>query len=154
MFEKENVKLFVQCHLFPHSPPGRYPNDKYPLNISNLSRKHISPAVLFASNGTSYTACSQICVYRVYTRILHNIETLFRQNKLKIETAVNAACQGNLSAPEVLFWSSFRPVKYSDLVTLTFQANKHPPLATSPHPVGPSASSPNSSTGQKRSNLL
>jgi hypothetical protein len=34
-------------------------------------------------------------------------------------------------------------------VTLKFQANKHPPLATSPHQVGPSASSAISSTGQK-----
>jgi hypothetical protein len=36
-----------------------------------------------------------------------------------------------------------------DLVTLKFQANEHPPLATSPHPVGPSARFANSSTGQK-----
>jgi len=34
-------------------------------------------------------------------------------------------------------------------LTLKFQANKHPPLTTSPHPVGPFASSANSSTGQK-----
>jgi hypothetical protein len=31
-----------------------------------------------------------------------------------------------------------------DLATLNFQANKTPSLATSPHPVGPSASSANS----------
>jgi len=30
-----------------------------------------------------------------------------------------------------------------DLVVLKFQANKHPPLATSPHPIGPAASSAN-----------
>jgi hypothetical protein len=41
-----------------------------------------------------------------------------------------------------------------DIVTAKFQANKHPPLATLPHPVGPSASSTNSSTGHKRSILL
>jgi len=35
------------------------------------------------------------------------------------------------------------------LVTLRFQSNKHPPIATSPHSVGPSASSTNSSTRQK-----
>jgi len=34
-------------------------------------------------------------------------------------------------------------------LTLKFQANKHPPLAISPHPVGPSASTANSTTGQK-----
>jgi hypothetical protein len=35
-----------------------------------------------------------------------------------------------------------------DLVTHKFQENQHPPLSTSPHPVGPAASSTNSSTGQ------
>ena len=35
------------------------------------------------------------------------------------------------------------------LDTLIFEANKHPPLATSPQPVGPSASSANSSTSHK-----
>jgi len=35
-----------------------------------------------------------------------------------------------------------------DLVTLKFQADKHPILTTSPHPVGPSASSAASSTSQ------
>ena len=32
-------------------------------------------------------------------------------------------------------------VSTADLVTFKFRANKHPPLATSPHPPGPSASS-------------
>jgi hypothetical protein len=36
-------------------------------------------------------------------------------------------------------------VSTGDLVTLKFQANKHPPLATSPHPIGSSASSTDSS---------
>jgi len=40
-------------------------------------------------------------------------------------------------------------VSTSVLVTLKFQANIHPPLATSPHPVGLSASSAKTSTGQK-----
>ena len=31
------------------------------------------------------------------------------------------------------------------LVTMNFQTNKHPPLATSSHPLGPSASSTNHS---------
>jgi hypothetical protein len=53
-------------------------------------------------------------------------------------------------------WSlhSFRPVSTGDLVTLKSQTHKHPPLATSPHPLGPSASSGNSCTGQKRSDVL
>ena len=37
----------------------------------------------------------------------------------------------------------------ADLVTLMIQANQHPPLATSPRPAGPSASSAISSAGQK-----
>jgi hypothetical protein len=44
--------------------------------------------------------------------------------------------------------------KQADLVKLKFQANKHLPLATSPHPVGPSASSANTSTGQKPCSAL
>jgi hypothetical protein len=40
-------------------------------------------------------------------------------------------------------------VSTSVLVTLKFQANIHPPLATSPHPVGSFASSVKTSTGQK-----
>jgi hypothetical protein len=39
-----------------------------------------------------------------------------------------------------------------DLVAVKFNA-KHPSLATSPHQVGPAASSVKSSTGQKRSNV-
>jgi len=42
----------------------------------------------------------------------------------------------------------------ADLVTLKFQANKHPPLATAPRQLGPSASSAKSSTGQKPCNAL
>jgi len=41
-----------------------------------------------------------------------------------------------------------------DLVTVKFQANTHPPLATSPHPVGPSTRTANSSTGQKPCNAI
>ena len=41
-----------------------------------------------------------------------------------------------------------------DFVTLKIQANKHPPLAASPHQVGPPASSANSSTGQKPRTVL
>jgi hypothetical protein len=43
----------------------------------------------------------------------------------------------------------FASVSTGDLVTLKFQANKRPPLAPSPHSVGSSASSANSSTDQK-----
>ena len=51
------VKLFVQRHIFSRSPPGRRPSHKQPVNISHRSRfvKNVSFAVLFASNGNSYT---------------------------------------------------------------------------------------------------
>jgi hypothetical protein len=41
-----------------------------------------------------------------------------------------------------------------DFVTLKYQANKRLLLAISPHPVGPSASSAESFTGQKSSSVL
>jgi hypothetical protein len=54
---------------------------------------------LVAIVGNSYTIFtpSDMCIY---AHILHNIETLVRQKKLKkkIATVVNAACQGNLFA--------------------------------------------------------
>jgi hypothetical protein len=33
LFEKMDVKHFVQCHVFDQSPHGRRHNDKYPVNI-------------------------------------------------------------------------------------------------------------------------
>jgi hypothetical protein len=52
---------------------------------------YVSITVLFGSNGNSYTVSteSDVCLY---THILHNIETLVGQKKLKIGTEVNAAC--------------------------------------------------------------
>ena len=43
---KRSVKRFVQCHVFAQSPPGRRPNDKYPVNASH-GCKNVSLAVLF-----------------------------------------------------------------------------------------------------------
>jgi hypothetical protein len=38
LFEKKIVKLFVQCHVFAQSRPGRGPNEKFPLkNINTYS---------------------------------------------------------------------------------------------------------------------
>jgi hypothetical protein len=51
----------------------------------------------------------------------------------------------------VLLSSSLSAV---DLVTVKFQANKLPPLATSPHAVGPFSSSAKSSTDQKLNYVL
>ena len=61
--------------------------------------KNVSPAVLFGNNGTPYTVYTQshMCTY------LHIFFTLQghrsgKRNKIKLGTAVNTACQGNLSA--------------------------------------------------------
>ena len=35
---KKTVKRFVQCHILAQSPPGRHPNDKYPVNTPHHSR--------------------------------------------------------------------------------------------------------------------
>ena len=65
------VKRFVQCHVFVQSPPGRRPNDKYPVNISHRSDlcTNVSLAVSFYLAATvnhiqpvssqTYTCCSQ-----------------------------------------------------------------------------------------------
>ena len=55
--ENKIVKRFVQCQVFVQLPPGRHPNDKYP--VKNLRGapdlcNNISSAVLFGSNGNSY----------------------------------------------------------------------------------------------------
>ena len=53
--------------------------------------------MLFGSNGNSYTVCT-VSDIRIYTRVLHNIETLVGKKKLKVRTVVNVVSQGNLSA--------------------------------------------------------
>jgi len=65
LFEKEDCKTFVQCHVFAQSPPGRRLNDKYPGNTAHRSDlcKNVSLAMLFGSNGNSYTTSTQICIY-------------------------------------------------------------------------------------------
>jgi hypothetical protein len=91
LFEKKTVTSFVQYHVFAQSPPGRRPSDKYEHKTSNGSQ--VVFAVLFGSSGYSYTvfAQSDMCLYM---HVLHNVQTLVK----KFGTAVNAACQGNLSA--------------------------------------------------------
>ena len=59
------------------------PNDKYPVNTSHRSDlcKNVALAVLFGSNGNSYTVCTQIYVY---INILFTIQRCWiGQNKYK-----------------------------------------------------------------------
>ena len=60
------------------------PNDKYPVNTSHRSDlcKNVALAVLFGSNGNSYTVCTQsdMCIY---THFIHSIETLVGQKIFK-----------------------------------------------------------------------
>ena len=66
MFEKKTVKHSVQYHVFAQSPPGRRPNDKYPIKTSQLSDlfKNVS---LFCYLVTTVihiqSVGSQICLY-------------------------------------------------------------------------------------------
>ena len=67
LFEKQTVNCSVQCHVFAQSPPSRHPNDKYPVNTSQRFRfvSKCFTAVLFGSNGNSYTDSKQLdmCVF-------------------------------------------------------------------------------------------
>jgi len=38
LFEQKIVKPFVHCHVLTQLPPGRRPNDKYPVRTSHSSR--------------------------------------------------------------------------------------------------------------------
>ena len=58
--------------------------------------KNFSFAVLFGSNGNSYTTCTQSDMYR-YTHILQNRDAGRSKRKI-IWIAVNTACQGKLPA--------------------------------------------------------
>jgi hypothetical protein len=82
--EKEIVKRFVQCHIYTYaqSPPGRHPNDKYPVTLRTAPDlcKNVSLAVLFGSNGNSYTVSDQTDV-RIYTHTHHSIQTLAGKKK-------------------------------------------------------------------------
>ena len=69
-----------------------------------ISTQHFAPlrfvwkcfnVVLFGSNGNSYTVCTQSGI-GIHTHVLHIMEMLVGQKKFG--TAVDAACQGNLSA--------------------------------------------------------
>jgi len=116
LFETKTVKLSVQCHVFAQSPPDRHPNDKYPVNTSHPPDlcKNFSLAVLFGSNGNSYTVCTQsdmcICVYILY-KYTHTRTQIFssqcrdsgRAREKKSGTAVKAACQGNVSTCHTRF---------------------------------------------------
>ena len=70
LFEEETVKRSVQYSIFAQSPPDRRPNNKYPVNTSYrpwFVEKCLT-AVLFGSNGNSYTVCTQSDMYMyVYT---------------------------------------------------------------------------------------
>jgi hypothetical protein len=65
--------------------------------------QNVSLALLFASNGNSYTnskqsdMCVCVCVY-VYTNSSQYRNAGRTKNKKKAEITVNAACLGNLSA--------------------------------------------------------
>jgi hypothetical protein len=87
LFKKNIAKRSAQRHIFPKAPPGRRPNDKYPVNTSHRSDlcKNISlHCYLVTTVIHIQSLCSQMCVYiyiYIYTYVLQNIETLVGQNK-------------------------------------------------------------------------
>jgi len=77
------VNGFVQCQVFTQSPPCRNPNVKYPveLPISPDWCQNVSLALLFDSNGNSFTVSmqSEMCVsIHIF---VNNIEMLVGQKK-------------------------------------------------------------------------
>ena len=89
----------AQSHVLAQSPPGRRPNDKYPVNTSHRSVlcKNVSQRCYRVATVIHIQSVhSPICVY------IHMFCTIWRRcsgkrNK-KTGTTVTAACQGNLSA--------------------------------------------------------
>ena len=79
----KNVKRSVQSHVFAQSPPGWRPNDKYPVNTSHRSDlcKYVSlQCSLVATIIHTQSVHRYVCIY---THIVHSIETVVRQKKLK-----------------------------------------------------------------------
>ena len=96
LFDTMTVKRSAQCHVLVQSPPDRRNNQKYPntLHRSLFVYKCLN-AVLFGSNGNSYSLYAEMCTS---THILHNIQTLVGQKEQeKNGTAGNAACHSFVS---------------------------------------------------------
>jgi hypothetical protein len=91
---KNTGKCFVQCHVFIHSPPGQQPNGECPtLQTADLC-KNISVAVLFDSNGNSYTTSTDQMHIYIHTHTPHSKDagwTKERKKKNKIKGVGGAA---------------------------------------------------------------
>jgi len=74
LFEKKCVKCFVQYHVFAQSPPGRHPNDKYPVPIciKMFHSQYCLVGTVIHIKSTQSATC-------IYTYILHNTEKLVGQ---------------------------------------------------------------------------
>ena len=60
------VKPSAQCHLWAQSPPGRRPNDKYPVNTphrSDLCKNVSLLCYLITAVIHTLSLCSPICIY-------------------------------------------------------------------------------------------
>jgi len=74
LFHKQTVQRSIQCHVFAQSPPGRCPNDKYPVNSSHrtdLCKSVSLRCCLVATVIHTQSPRSQVCVH-----VRHNMETL------------------------------------------------------------------------------
>ena len=102
LFEKKTVKLFVHCHVFAQSPPGRRPTDKYPVNTSHRFQffflmLHLQ-YYLVATVLHAQSLRRQICAY---IHIIHNIETLVGQKNLKKRESSECRVPFRVCAPLV-----------------------------------------------------
>jgi len=79
--QRKNVKRSVQCHVLAQSPPGRGPNDKYPVNTSHRSDlcKNVSlQCYLVATVIHIVSKQSRVCTHthtHTHIHIVHNMET-------------------------------------------------------------------------------
>jgi len=71
LFKKKTSEHSAQFHVFAQSPPDRRPNDKYPVNTSQLC-KHVSlQCYLVVTVIHIQSVGSRMCIH-----VLHNIEML------------------------------------------------------------------------------
>jgi len=105
----EILKGCVQYYVLAQSPPGRGPNDKYPVNsftapdlCKNVSLQCYFVVAVISIQSVRNQIYVLIYTYiHTHTHILHKIEKLVGQ---KIRTVVNAAFRGNsFTIPELDF---------------------------------------------------
>ena len=92
--QKSTAKRSAQCDVFAQSPPGRRPNDKYPVNTSHRSDlcKYVSlHCDLVATVIHIQSVRSQMCGY--ISTCLHNTLTLVGQKGILKKIGEGSDCR-------------------------------------------------------------